>query len=267
MAKRARKHADALEGLTFGPPAQLWRTPPKQRKIDVSGVFSPEDTILAIARGARPSGPLEDLEARGTIVGGITALHAIHPDRFDDPKRLRVLVANSKADDAAILKAAHESQKGRKGLHAAAKRVRETVDRQDLGALAWAYRGLSMLGAMKGAQLAHSVAATVLAVAFPPAGAAAGAHIAITGAIAKKTAKQWAHDAAEELEKAQKAHGITVYKESGPLTSQPSTSRASSTGAGASSWWWWVGGAALLGGGTWWLTGSRRDTSASARGV
>ena len=91
---------------------------------------------------------------------------------------------------------------------AAAKRVRETVERQELGALAWPYRGLAMLGGMKGAQLAHSAAATVLAVAFPPVGAAVGAHVAISGAVAKQTAAGFQRDAKRELAKAKKAHNV-----------------------------------------------------------
>ena len=248
MAKPAkRQRADKLDLLDFGPKAALWSTPPSQRKFDATGLFSPEDTLIAIARGARPSGPLEELEARATIVGAISALRAIDgPKKWTDPKKLLAQTAQSAKHDAALIKAAHADGKGRKALLAAAKRVRVAVHRRELDRLAWNYRGLAILASMKGAALAHSAAATILAVAFPPAGAIAGAHIAVTQAIAKKVADAFNKDAKKALKEAREAAkraGRPVYgveeDDDAPLSTQE---RA----AGGRSVWLWVGGVVLL---------------------
>lgn len=212
--KGKHKHPKELDAFDFGPPDRLWMTPPKKRKVDVSGVFSPEDTMIAVAKGAQPSFATADLDRRATIVGGIVALKAkgVQPYAKVNVKVLHALTAQSKAEDKKLLHAA-----GAKSLEKAAQKVRKAVHEHHLDGLAWDYRALAILGGMKGATLAHSAAAAILAVAFPPAGAAAGAHVAITQGIAKKYAATLQADIKRRLHDA----GVQTAGEEDTLEAQP----------------------------------------------
>ena len=177
------------------PSSTLWTMNPEKRKIDASGVLSVEDTLIAVARGMRPSFALLPLENRAVIKAGLTVLGAIGESTVN-VANLKITVINLKKDDDALVKAAGTSRSGTIGvqLARAAAAIRAKVAKiggKALSKAAWGARGLFILGVMPGFLLAHS--ATAIGVNFiPVAGqiisAAMAAHIAITQAIAKQVA-------------------------------------------------------------------------------
>lgn len=214
-----KDHRPHLELFDGGPPERLWTSDPAHRKVDFSGLLSPEDSIIAVAKGARPSALLAGLEHRATVVGGLTALHAAAVPGFEhtDVRRLKVLKGSHA--DAAILRAAHQKGSGPAAMAEAARRVVATVHRHQLDRAAWGYRGLLLLGATKGFVVAHTAAATVIGLVpgvGTLVGAGLGAELAVSQAMAKREAVKFQQMTREVLA----SRGIP--DETGaPVTPQP----------------------------------------------
>lgn len=140
-------------------PEQLWTLPIRKRKIDASGLLSPEDTIVAIARGMHP-GIHRKAEEKAMRDGGLLVLRKaglpVPKDTSFEGVRKAVATRGS-----------------------ALKRA------------AWGARGVLILGStgMKVSTAIHS-AVPAIASLFGPIGmlvaAAAGGHVAITQSIARK---------------------------------------------------------------------------------
>ena len=235
-------------------PDVLWRMNPTQRKIDLSGLLSPEDSILAIARGMQPSFALRALEDRATIKAGLTVLRAAGKSTASVEK-LKVTVANLPADDEALLRAAGSKGRGSLGarLSAAARAIKAKVTAAGHGlpTAAWGARGLFILGTLPGFVLAHTAAA--LAVNLVPVigqvvSAAVSAHISITQAIAKKTTA----DLTANLKNGLKVYKAWAKTQAARSTALTSTQRVAAVAPRSYPTWlpWVVGGfgVILLGG-------------------
>jgi hypothetical protein len=202
-AKGASKAGKGAKGALFDPggtAAQLWMRNPDKRKVDLSGVlFGPEDTIIAVARGMHP-GVLRDMDDRATIRGALTVLKALGVAKYAKVRveTMKSTLANSKADDAALLKAA-----GASTLRVAANRMRQEVHKHHLDRAAWGMRSAYVLDNLKGFNAGRAVATTIVG-AIPigvtqAVAAAMAVHGAISGAIAKDVLTQATTDAKEGL--------------------------------------------------------------------
>ena len=166
----------------------LWTMPYSQRKVDLSGLFSIEATIIAVAKGMQPSFVTSPLENRGVIKGGLSALYLAQLTE-ENPEGLVVTGANNRADDDLLIRAAGLTPTGNidKDLPAAAEKVRREVAKHgdNLKMLAWGLRGNSILGTLKGFQMVGAAIGTGLAIAAtistvaPPAAAV----LAVTAAV------------------------------------------------------------------------------------
>ncbi|MSQ55766.1 MAG: hypothetical protein EXR31_10410 [Betaproteobacteria bacterium] len=204
----AQKTRAGHRGTLFsagGTAAQLWNRPPTKRKIDVSGLFSPEDTIIAVARGMHP-GIAINMEYRAGIRGGLTALKMAGVKGYTtvNVQKLHSTTLNLPNDDKALIRAAGGGQKvgaGRRRLtlKGAYERIIKIVHLHRLDQAAWGARQLFILQNIKGFQIAHGVAAAAVNV-IPGVGqvvsAAAAAHIKISSAIARRVSG----DAAKNIE-------------------------------------------------------------------
>lgn len=189
--KTGTKSAKGAKGSIFNPggtSAQLWMRNPDKRKVDISGLFSPEDTIIAVARGMHP-GVLRDMDDRATIRGGLTVLKAAGIPGYTKVNLvpLKSTTANLAKDDAALVRAARLPLGTT--IRSAASSMRATVHKHRLDRAAWGARQLYVLDNIKGFSAGHALASAVVAlVPIPGAriiGAAMAAHGAISGAIAK----------------------------------------------------------------------------------
>ena len=179
-------------------PETLWTMAYSKRKADVSGVFGPEDTIIAVAKGMNP-GLLSGLEDRAVIKGGLHALFLAGLET-KDPSTMKVTTLNLKKDDEELIRAAGGKITGNvtKDLSSAAKLVRDRVSKEgsSLKRTAWGLRGIYVLGTLVGFQIAHGLTTTVTGIVgaffWPVAVASAviGAHGAISKAIADNIALQ-----------------------------------------------------------------------------
>ena len=189
-----KKQKKGGAGALFSPggsAAELWARSPTKRKVDVSGLFSPEDSIIAVARGMHP-GVLYDMDARATIRGGLAVLKMAGVKGYTKTNvdRLKSTTLNTGPDDKALLKA---TGGGVKNLKDAAARIRGAVHKRGLGKAAWGARQLYVLENMKGFQVASGVSAAVVNV-VPVVGqivsAGVAGHMAISAAIAQKISEE-----------------------------------------------------------------------------
>lgn len=234
------------KGSLFSPggsPGQLWMRDPSKRRVDISGIFSPEDTIIAIARGMAP-GVMDRMEDRATIRGGVSALKAlgIQPWAARSVTGLQSKTTQGPKEDAALIKAAGKG----KSLREAAKYIQGAVHKHRLDKAAWGARQGYILGNITGFQIVHGVVASALNL-IPAAGqiasATAAAHIAISSAVAKKVSTDAAHNVTDGLAyakkwKAAKAKKSAKASSSGTSLVKPvvtSTSTASRTTSPSSS--------------------------------
>jgi len=177
------------------PPQKLWTMKYSRRKVDLSGLLGPEESIVAVAKGMNP-GILKSLEDRAVIKGGLMALFAAGLSAYD-PTGLKITTANLKRDDEALIEAAGVTPGKNigKSLSEAAEKVRKQVSKQGdaLKKAAWGLRGLYILGTLVGFQMVTAAAA--LGVNFiPVAGQIISAGLAakagITTAIANNVKNQ-----------------------------------------------------------------------------
>jgi hypothetical protein len=235
-------------------PETLWSLPYSKRKVDVSGLLGPEDTIIAVAKGMRP-GALIALEDRATIKGGLMALRAAGLSKTD-PINLKVTTLNLPKHDQELIRAA-----GLKSgtLQAAAAKVRAAVAKQGKGLAraAWGARGLLILSTMAGFSAGRAVTATSLAViplgVTQIIGAAVAAHGAVSGAIAKSLSDKFTtyvkDGLAQQQRQVKKQAEAKAAAAKKTAISRPVSAAAAPAAAPASSvptWAWWGGGAALL---------------------
>lgn len=239
-----KKSSKGEKGGLFSPgypPEVMWSLPYNRRKVDVSGMFGPEDTIVAVAKGMRP-GVQSALEYRATIKGGLAVLQAAGLTDVN-PSELKVTTLNLAKHDRDLIHAA--GLKGEKLKDAAEKIQRDVAKHgKGLARAAWGARGLLILSTLTGFMLARSTAATVLQL-FPGIGTIVGAaiagHGAISGAIAKSLSDRFTGYVKE---------GLAQYEaeRSREVSSSPDPSAGSApvpvTGS-VPSWAWWGGGALL----------------------
>jgi hypothetical protein len=255
-------------------PQALWTMPYSRRKVDVSGLLGPEESIIAVAKGMNP-GAMFALEDRAVIKGGLMALFAAGLSTYD-PTPLKVTTLNLPEDDKALVKAAGGklTKNLSKDLSDAAEKVRKQVSAQGDGLkkAAWGLRGLYILGTLVGFQIVS--AGVALGVNFiPVAGQIASAVLAakhgITAAIAENVKNQlngfvetgMTEYAVSAQEAAAKVPTKTPTKTS-PLAKR-TVSGGLQTGGGTSvlarvPTWGWVAGAAAVGGIAFVLLRSRR---------
>lgn len=190
----ATTNTKGSRGSAFSPggsPSVLWSRAPHLRRVDLSGLFSPEDTIIAVARGMAP-GIMAAMEWRATIRGGLTALKMAGVKGYTriNVAGLKSTTANLPRHDTALIRAAGG---GGNTLKRAGERIQRIVARHHLSQAAWGARQLYILANLAGFQIAHAVAAAAVNV-IPAVGqivsAAASAHMAISAAIAKKIAEE-----------------------------------------------------------------------------
>lgn len=245
-------------------PQALWTMPYDKRKVDVSGLLSPEDSIVAVAKGMNP-GALKALEDRAVIKGGLMALLAAGVSTYD-PTPLKITTVNLVRDDEALIKAAGVKLTGSVGkdLSAAAEKVRKQVSQygDGLKKAAWGLRGLYVLGTLIGFQVVRAGAA--IGVQFIPVfgqiiGAAIAAHGSLTSSVAENVKNQlngfietgMTEYAVSAQEAAAKAPTKTPTKTS-PLAKRK-VAGGNQTGGGTSvlaqvPTWGWVAGAVVAGG-------------------
>lgn len=255
-------------------PQTLWTMPYSKRKVDVSGLLGPEESIIAVAKGMNP-GAMFALEDRAVIKGGLMALFAGGLSTYD-PTGLKVTTLNLPEDDKALVKAAGGKLTNNlsKDLSAAAEKVRKQVSAQGDGLkkAAWGLRGLYVLSTLTGFQVVSS--AVTLGVNLVPVvgqvvSAALAAKHGITAAIANNVKSQFngfvetgmTEYAVSAQEAAAKVPTKTPTKTS-PLAKR-TVSGGLQTGGGTSvlaqvPTWGWVAGAAAVGGIAFVLLRSRR---------
>lgn len=260
-----KKQAECGEGGTTvfdagAAPQTLWTMPYSKRKVDVSGLLGPEESIVAVAKGMNP-GAMFALEDRAVVKGGLMALFAAGLSTYD-PTPLIVTTANLKRDDENIIKAAGGKLTGNidKDLSAAAEKVRKQVSKygDGLKKAAWGLRGLYILGTLVGFQLV-TAGATLGTMLIPGAGpivsAALAAKSGITTAIAENVKNQLngfvEAGMTEYAVDVQEAAAKTPTKTTG--TTRKTVSGGLQTGGGTSllarvPTWGWVAGAAAVGG-------------------
>lgn len=261
----------ATDMFSAGATAQkLWVMSYKDRKLDASGIFGPEDTIIAVAKGMQPSGLVTALEDRAVIKGGLTALNLAGLSSVN-PASLMVTVANSKKDDDALIVAAGLTP-GRdtgKDLSTAAAKVRAEVSKHgdNLKKAAWGIRGIYILGTLPGFQAAKAVVATGLGIAGAAlpilylVSAVIAAHSAISSSIASNVTNEMNGYVKKGME------GFAAELAAVPAVVAPvakkTTKRAAPSRRGAQrteapglqsglggvpTWGWVAGGVVLLGG-------------------
>lgn len=233
--KSSKSSKKGAKGSAFSPggtPAQLWQRDPAKRKVDLSGLFSPEDTLIAIARGMAP-GVLDALDDRATIRGGLTALKMAKVKGYTKVpvETMKSTLANLPEHDDKLIQAA----KGGRTLKDAAKHMRKVVHKQGLDKAAWGARQMYVLDNLKGFQLARAVTATVLSLSSAGTlgiGPVVAAGIAVQGAISGAIAKQVATDAAVNLKS-----GLVAYqaKKKSKASSKKVVSRSGSSSKRTSS--------------------------------
>jgi hypothetical protein len=266
-----RKQALCGEGGTTlfdagASPQALWTMPYSKRRVDLSGLLGPEESIVAVAKGMNP-GAMFALEDRAVIKGGLMALFAAGLSTYD-PTPLKITTANLKKDDEAIIKAAGGKLTGNipKDLSTAAEKVRKQVSAQGDGLkkAAWGLRGLYVLSTLVGFQVV-SAAVTLGANFIPIPGvgqvvsAALAAKSGITSDIAENVKNQingfietgMTEYAVDAQEAAAKVPTKTPTKTTG--APRKTVSGGLQTGGGTSvlarvPTWGWVAGAAAVGG-------------------
>ena len=272
-AKTARRRDRGERAAKLDPgkgAAALWSTPPEKRKVDVSGIFSPEDTIIAMGRGMAP-GTGTRLDQRATIRGGVEVLRAlgVAPYRDVDVKQLKSQVSQDIVADTNLVRAAYgrrplgrvDGKKKQKGpsLKQAADHVRKVVERHHAERAAWGARSLYVYANLKGFFVARSVAAAALQV-FPGigtiVGAAIGGHGAISAAVSKKLSEESARDLQAGLASArrwQRRQGRTseaAVSESSAAEGAESSEATAAPPSALPSWWkpWmpWAAGGGIL---------------------
>lgn len=199
---KAASSGNGVKGSLFSPGGtakQLWSRDPDKRKVDASGLLSPEDTLIAIARGMHP-GVLRDMEDRATIRGGLTALRlAGVPGYTKVPVNvLKSTLANLPEDDDKLRRYAKRGN----NLRESAAAIRKVVQRQGLEQAAWGARQLYVLDNIKGFSVGRGIAAAAVgAASFATLGVGAiiSAGLAVQGAISGAIAKKVAEDATNNL--------------------------------------------------------------------
>jgi hypothetical protein len=187
------------KGSLFSPggtPKLLWNKEPSKRKVDISGLFSPEDTLIAIARGMAP-GVMSEMEHRATIRGGLTALKMAGIKGYTKVpvNVLKSTIANLPEDDDKLRKYAGKGN----DLTAAAKHIRAVVKKHGLEQAAWGSRQLYVLDNIKGFTVGRAVAAAAAPFVFPAWGVLISAGLGVQGAISATIAKQVATDATNNI--------------------------------------------------------------------
>lgn len=269
---KASSKGKGAKGSLFSPggtSAQLWMRNPDKRKVDLSGGFGPEDTIIAVARGMHP-GVLRDMDDRATIRGALTVLKSLGVGKYAsiNISKLKSTTANTAEDDKVLAKAG-----GGSTIRTAANHMRKVVHAHKLDRAAWGARQLYILDNLTGFTVGRTLAVAV--VGAIPIGvtqivaAAVAAHGAISAAIAKQVVTEATEDMKDGLAAAKKAADAkkntkskpedepgavtTTYKASASTTAMQRTAaepvaapEASDTLWGASKTTWFIGGALAL---------------------
>jgi len=245
-------------------PQALWTMPYDKRKVDVSGLLSPEDSIVAVAKGMNP-GALKALEDRAVIKGGLMALLAAGVSAYD-PTPLKITTVNLVRDDEALIKAAGVKLTGSVGkdLSAAAEKVRKQVSQygDGLKKAAWGLRGLYVLSTLIGFQVVRAGAAIGVQ-AIPLFGQIIGAAIAAHGSVTSSVAANVTSQLNDFVETGMTEYAATAQQVAAktptktPTKTSPLAKKRVSgglqTGGGTSilarvPTWGWIAGAAAVGG-------------------
>jgi len=244
------------------PPQKLWTMAYNKRKIDLSGLLGPEETIVAVAKGMRPGPAAIALEDRAVIKGGLMVLFAAGLSTYD-PTLLKVTTANLAKDDKKLIEAAGVTPGKNigKSLSEAADKVRKKVSKygDSLKKAAWGLRGLYILGTLVGFQMVTAAAA--LGVNFiPGAGQIISATLAaksgVTSAVANNVKNQlngFVEAGLTEFglqnQKAQEEQQIAQLEreERRIVSGTPQQGGAASVLASVPTWGWAAGAAAVVG--------------------
>lgn len=248
-------------------PQALWTMPYSKRKVDVSGLLGPEQSIIAVAKGMNP-GVLTALEDRAVIKGGLMALFAAGLSAYD-PTPLKITTANLKRDDEDIIKAAGGKLTGNigKDLSAAAEKVRKQVSAQGDGLkkAAWGLRGLFVLGTLVGFQIVS--AGVALGVNFIPiAGQIASAVLAAKSGITTAIATNVKNQLNSFVETGMSEYALALQEKQ--AAAAPGRGKAVGGGlqqggaagllASVPTWGWAIAGAAVVAGTAFFLLPARK---------
>lgn len=222
------------QGSLFSPggtPKQLWNKEPSKRKVDISGLFSPEDTIIAVARGMAP-GVMSEMEHRATIRGGLTALKMAGVKGYTKVpvNVLKSTIANLPEDDDRLRKYAGKGN----DLTASAKHIRSVVKKNGLEQAAWGSRQLYVLDNIKGFSVGRAVAAAAAPFVFPAWGVLISAGLGVQGAISGVIAKQVATDGTNNLKNGLRKAKVKAKQLSTAETTTAISGRKAASSASAS---------------------------------